>query len=309
MRPGPLPPDLLAHPFRVRDAGISPRRLRALDLERSVWGVRSVGAAHDLRSRCRLFATRLRTDAVFSHVTAALLLGVPVPWAAERDRRLHVSVPSALPSPHARGIRGHHLALEAGDVIEVDGLRCTSPERTWIDLATDFSLADLVAAGDHLIHHRLPHTSTARLTSRLARLGSARNVRTLRAALPLLNDRAESPQESRLRVLLELGGLPPADINHSMVETESGWEVRPDFVYRAQQLAIEYQGDYHRSRTQWRKDMTRRSRLEARGWYVMELNADDLWEPVELVERIRSVLVRRIVEIAASGASAASNPT
>ena len=39
--------------------------------------------------------------------------------------------------------------------------------------------------------------------------------------------------------------------------------------------------------------MTRRSRLEAQGWYVMEINADDLGDPVEIVARIRSVLARR----------------
>ncbi|MBU1589284.1 MAG: hypothetical protein KKH51_15270 [Actinobacteria bacterium] len=58
-------------------------------------------------------------------------------------------------------------------------------------------------------------------------------------------------------------------------------------------MILEYQGDYHRSMSQWRKDMTRRSRLEAQGWYVMEINADDLGDPVELVARIRSVLARR----------------
>lgn len=39
--------------------------------------------------------------------------------------------------------------------------------------------------------------------------------------------------------------------------------------------------------------MTRRSRLEAKGWYVMELNADDLKDPDELLMRIRLVLARR----------------
>lgn len=43
---------------------------------------------------------------------------------------------------------------------------------------------------------------------------------------------------------------------------------------------------------QWRKDMTRRSRFEAKGWFVMELNADDLDDPTELVERIRMALAR-----------------
>jgi len=39
--------------------------------------------------------------------------------------------------------------------------------------------------------------------------------------------------------------------------------------------------------------MTRRSRIEAQGGYVMEINADDLRNPAELMARIRSVLISR----------------
>ena len=35
------------------------------------------------------------------------------------------------------------------------------------------------------------------------------------------------------------------------------------------------------------KDMTRRTRLESTGWRVMEINWDDLKDPIELVARIR----------------------
>lgn len=290
MHPSPLPPHLREKPFRVRDAGLTPRRLRALDLERSVWGVRAASPAIDLISRCRLVTTRLRSDAIVSHVTAALLHGMPVPWWFEHDPRIHVAVPAPQPAPHAHGLIGHSLSLTEADPVTVHGIRCTAPERTWCDLGSRLELVDLVAAGDHLIHHRLPLTSRSKLTYRLGRLGPVRGIRTLRAALPLLDDRAESPQESRLRVLLHLAGLPTPRINHAVVETETGWNSRPDFSFPDVKLVIEYQGDYHRTRAQWRKDMTRRSRLEASGWYVMELNADDLKDPAELAERIRSVL-------------------
>jgi hypothetical protein len=36
--------------------------------------------------------------------------------------------------------------------------------------------------------------------------------------------------------------------------------------------------------------MTRRARLEADGWRIMEINADDLVNPVELVARVRRFL-------------------
>jgi very-short-patch-repair endonuclease len=40
--------------------------------------------------------------------------------------------------------------------------------------------------------------------------------------------------------------------------------------------------------------MTRRARLEANGWFVMLVNANDLRDPDELVRRIRTVLAARV---------------
>ncbi|HEU4807441.1 MAG TPA: hypothetical protein VFT01_04205 [Homoserinimonas sp.] len=60
------------------------------------------------------------------------------------------------------------------------------------------------------------------------------------------------------------------------------------YHYRAD-LAFPIHGD----EAQRRRDMTRRARLEADGWYVMEVNADDLRDPIELVQRIRRVLAGR----------------
>ncbi|CAN5288929.1 hypothetical protein BH11ACT3_BH11ACT3_15600 [soil metagenome] len=94
-------------------------------------------------------------------------------------------------------------------------------------------------------------------------------------------------------MILQIGGLPMPDINHVVVRTETGTSIRTDFSYRELKFAIEYQGDYHRTREQWRKDMTRRAHLEDRGWYVLELNADDLRDPAELCRRVLGILARR----------------
>ena len=93
---------------------------------------------------------------------------------------------------------------------------------------------------------------------------------------------------------MELCGLPTPRINREIVFAEDGDFVRTDFAFDEYRVLLEYQGDYHRTTMgQWRKDMTRRSRLEAEGWFVMEINADDLKHPDELVARIRSVLRQR----------------
>ncbi|CAN5366872.1 hypothetical protein BH11ACT5_BH11ACT5_03540 [soil metagenome] len=229
----------------------------------------------------------------FSHTTAALLIGAPLSWEMELDPRVHVSVAEPASSPHAHGIIGHRLAIRPEDVITTRGLRHTSAARTWCDLAGILSLDDLVAVGDAFIHHRSPFTSIAEIDALLAQSTRSRGIRQAREALGLLSDRPESRQESRLRLIVLRGGLPEPEINHALVDTDTGKQVRPDFRFRKYKLILEYQGDYHRTKSQWRKDMTRRSRLEAHGWYVMELNADDLDDPAELVARIRQVLAGR----------------
>ena len=243
--------------------------------------------------RCRMFGLRLPDGAFFSHTTAALLLGAPLPWVLESDQRLHASVAAPRPSPHANGLIGHRLTVMDGDVVRSGSLRLTSASRTWCDLASLLELDDLVAVGDYLIHWREPMTSVDAMRLQLDAMGAGRGVRTARSAIELINSRPESRPESRLRLLVLRSGLPEPRINHTLVDSETGKQVRPDFQFPAQKLILEYQGDYHRTRAQWRKDMTRRTRLEALGWYVMELNADDLDDPVELIHRIQVALARR----------------
>lgn len=184
------------------------------------------------------------------------------------------------------------MTVAPGDIVTRRGLRHTSPARTWCDLAALLELDDLIAAGDYLIHYDAPLTSRAEIERVLSRMPRARGIRNAREALPLLSDRPESPQESKLRLIILRSGLPEPEINYEIVDTETGKHVRPDFRFRKYKVILEYQGEYHRTRAQWRKDMTRRSRLEAKGWFVMELNADDLDDPTELVERIRMALAR-----------------
>ncbi|HEV7741222.1 MAG TPA: DUF559 domain-containing protein [Pseudolysinimonas sp.] len=291
--PKELPPEL-GEVFLARDVagfGLSAGRVRRTDLDRTTWGVRARSAPTDLLQRCRMLQVRLPDSAFFSGPTAALLLGAPLPFRLERPPELDVTVPSPRRAPHASGIVGHSRRVFPGDVTETDGVRHSSPPRVWCELARLLELADLVAVGDHLLHHR--RTSPSELGSRLRFGDRISRTADLRVALPLLSDGAESRPESQLRVLLALGGLPKPQVNHTIVMTDGGPRVRPDFRFDKEMLVLEYQGDYHRTREQWRKDMTRRSRLESVGWAVVELNADDLRNPQELCARVSAILARR----------------
>ncbi|MCW4385769.1 hypothetical protein OH146_08270 [Salinibacterium sp. SYSU T00001] len=233
-------------------------------------------------------------NAVFSHSTAALLLGAPLPLGLELAPDLHIAMPAPQRAPHARGIRGHRLTLKPHDVHTTQELRHTSPARTWCDLATQLTLLDLVAVGDYLLHGSRPLVTLDELGAMVVRFAGRRGYALLVRALPLLDGRADSRPESHLRVIFVEAGLPPSRINHEIVMTDGGPDVRTDLHFDAANVHVEYQGDYHRTREQWRKDMTRRSRLEARGGHVLEINADDLKDPVELVARVRMLLRRRL---------------
>lgn len=292
----PLPPPLIGQPFRTRDSGLTAKRLRGSDLDHSVWGVRRLitEAEADLTERCRMFAARMPPGAFFSHSTAALLMGVPLPYALEKDERLHVGVTAPARAPHAIGIAGHRLSITAEELITTAGLPTTSAARTWCSLASMLKLHDLVAAGDFLSQRRRPITTQAELQRLSRSYTGKRGMAVIREALPLLSNRSESRPESQLRVILAQAGLPHPRVNHEIVLTEDGSFVRTDLAFDTWRVLIEYQGDYHRKmQGQWRKDMTRRSRLEAQNWIVIELNADDLRDPDELASRIRMILRRR----------------
>lgn len=271
---------------------MSRSRLRAADLDRSVRGTRRVGPA-GFEQRCEQFALRMPVDAFFSHETAARLWGIPVPGPADATLApVHIALPDPARAPHATGIRGHRLQIEPHELTTRFGLRVTTAARTWLDLA-HLRLGDLVAAGDFVIHRRAPLATLGDLIGSLDRRRNPRGVRTLRRAIALLDDGSESPQESILRVLLVTSGLPHPQTNQDILDGRGRFVARGDLVFAHHRVVVEYQGDYHRDPVQWRADMTRRSRLEALGWRVVEVNADDLRRPAELVARLARILASR----------------
>ena len=281
------------------DAGLTAKQLRGKAFDRSVWGVRARRAEpalerrEEIIRRAAFYLARLPDDTCLSHSTAAIIHGIPIPWWLERRDDLHFTFPAPRRAPHAKGIRGHSLTLESYQVVPVEGLRVTSVERTWCDLASMLPVEHLVAAGDFLIHWRNPKTDALALLETVQRFPGLRGVKRMRKALPRLNGRSESPPESVVRFFLVEAGLPEPEVNYEIVMTDDGPGVRADLLFRRYNVLVEYQGDYHRTKEQWRKDMTRRSRIEAEGGFVIEINADDLRDPVELVARIRKVLEAR----------------
>lgn len=290
-----IPAPLNGRAFSVHEGlrtGLSSDRLRGRDLSRPFHGIRSVEEVTGITARCLAYQRRMPSHAFFCSVTAAIVMGVPLPWWCESAPELHVAVPAPQRALRGVGIVGHKLKIERARISEVDGVRLSHPEDTWCQLGSILSLTDLVAAGDFLVHWKRPLTTPASLRQAIHCYPGRRGRPTLRAAIGLLDPRAESPQESRLRVILIEGGLDGFAVNLP-IRTSGGHNYRADLAFPAQKVILEYQGSDHLLPERYRRDMTRISRLEADGWYVIQVNADDLRNPGELLRRIRRVLLTR----------------
>lgn len=288
-----MPPQLRGGAFSVRagrSAGLGNKRMRGADLQKPFHGVRTASASLDVIELCRAYQACTAPSAFFCGVTAAMIFGVPLPSEFEMSKILRVGVAAPKRAPSGKGIVGSALNVAEGEVRHWRGLRVSSPAHTWCQLGRVLTVPDLVAAGDHLIHWNRALTTPVELAMAVTVATGRRGIRNLRTALPLLNTRAESRRESLLRLMIS---VIPGIVANLPIRTSGGFDYRADLAIPERKVVIEYQSNYHAETAQFRQDMTRRGRLEADGWLVILVNADDLLDPQELVQRIRTAISGR----------------
>jgi hypothetical protein len=282
--------DLPAGPFRSVDGpglGLTRRQLqnrRVLTLAKDV----HVAAATelDLQTRCDAIILVLPRGTAFSHYTAAQLYGVPVP----DEYLLHVSTNSRI-EPRITGVVSHRVH-DLGAVQRFRGLPVLSPARTYLDLAARLDLPGLVAAGDALA--RLCEGGVQDLAHEVTEGARRRGVRLARQALGLLDPRARSGMESRLRLLLVTAGLGAPDVAVEITNRDGRVVATVDLAYARFRIVLEYEGDQHRTdRDQWNRDIHRYERLNEFGWIVIRITAEDIYRyPERIVARVRSAMAR-----------------
>ena len=281
----------------LRSAGIPEDRLRAADVRRVTHGVhrRATDEPGDWSALghptppCpfapeETAAIVEASGGVASHVTALLLHRLPVPPFLAEHGTVHVS------RPHARGISrrlevtSHARTVPADDVVVLDGVRVTSIERTWADLATLVRpglLGPVVAAGDAAVtgawtpDGRLPaRTSVPRLRAALARAGRFQGVRTARAALDLVRPGADSPQETGLRLALLQATLPEPELQ-LVLHPDRPRSPDADLGWRRWRLVVHYDGGHHLDPAQAAVDAWRDEGWARAGWSQIWATVDD----------------------------------
>jgi very-short-patch-repair endonuclease len=116
-------------------------------------------------------------------------------------------------------------------------------------------------------------------------------VRQLRKVLLLCDPGAESPMETRLRMVLIAGRLPWPVTQHVVRDGAGRFVARLDLAYRERKLGIEYEGDHHRDSRRFQRDLRRANALRVCGWTVLRFAARDIYrEPRTVIATVRAAL-------------------
>ena len=165
----------------------------------------------------------------------------------------------------------------------------TTPARTAFDLARQLPTDEAVARLDAL--KRAKPFSIEEVLLLVNRYPGARGLRRLRSVLSRVDAGAASPKETWLRLLLISAGLPAPT---TQIPVQENWRRIGvlDMGWEKYKVAVEYDGDHHRSdRRQYARDQWRLRRLEELGWIIVRVIAED--KPEDVVRRVREALGRR----------------
>lgn len=240
-----------------------------------------------------LLAAVLETghDASASHTTAAAQWGL----GGYRLKPFHVVV--------CRASR-HHLRLpwkvhQFTGVVEdhqrhVDSIPVTSPAMTMLHLASIVSLGRLRRAVDNAWSLGILTGQDLRdLDERLAQRGRDGIVNLRKVA----SERGEDwvPPQSNIESRFE-GLMAPVGVRfrrQARIENET-WAARVDFLHTESRTIVEVQSErYHRALSDAEADRTRRARLEAEGYVVVEVWDNEIFQiPGAVVDRVLTAIRR-----------------
>jgi very-short-patch-repair endonuclease len=273
----------------VGDGLLTPDALRSSAwrrLFRGIYADASLPESHGLRVRsARLLAPAW---AVFSGRTAAYLHGATA--LVGPGHPVEISIPAGRQFGPVSGLRVRRVPLPGSDVTRSGAFAFTTGLRTALDIARTEPVIDSVPALDVLLAGGV--VALHELRDAAADLTGVRGARTARQAASWADPRAESPPESRLRVILALAGL-HAVPQFTVRDATGAFAGRVDLAFPAQRVAVEYDGAWHAAAGQLGRDRRRLNRLAAAGWVVFHVTARDLYDVDALVAALRALLASR----------------
>lgn len=239
------------------------------------------GAALTPLIRARAAALWAGADGVLAGFSAAAVHGTR--WIDDHLPSELVRTGSRRPVP---GIEVHADTLLPEEAVVIDGMRATSPARTAFDLGRRLPFDRAVEVLDAIC--QATGLDPVEILAVAARHPKARGNKRLRKIAALVDAGAQSPPETRTRLLLIRAGLPTPE---TQVQVCNEWDypiATCDLGWRRWRTVVEYDGAHHwQDERQRDRDIHRYAEIADLGWRVVRVNASMLRCHRELiVERV-----------------------
>jgi hypothetical protein len=173
----------------------------------------------------------------------------------------------------------------------VHGLPVLDPARTFVDVATDVDDRELLRIGDWLVRWGFVDLLELRAFAIAEHLDG---VQRARRVAPLVREKVDSVRESDVRWIIWASGLPVPEPNAAILDDHGVQVANGDVVYVDRKIIVEHDGWHHeRDAEQRQRDHLRRERLEALGWRVIVITAQDFENEHQIAWRVYNALVER----------------
>lgn len=181
-------------------------------------------------------------------------------------------------------------ALAPDEVQSIGSIPMTTAARTAFDIGRRYGRTLAVIRIDALM--QATHLKPIDITVLIDRHRGARGIVQAREAVELSDAGAESPQESRTRLVLTDAGLRPRQTQIDVFNRYAEHVGRIDMGWDNWKVGVEYRGRQHWTDPAIRdRDVDRQAELEALGWRIVRVSAGMLrYRPVTIVARTRAAL-------------------
>ncbi|RIJ70667.1 hypothetical protein D1871_17715 [Nakamurella silvestris] len=183
-------------------------------------------------------ADALGAEEVLSHVSAAVLHGLPV-WDIPLGR-VHITKSRSSGGHRNSRLHTHPAPLDPAEVTTVGRYLVTSVARTVVDLARASGFEQEVVVADAALHRGL--VQPAELQAELAKVHRRHGASMARQVVAFASPLSESVGESRSRVLFDRHGLPRPTEQFEVVDADGHPCGRADFAWEDGRLVGEFDG-------------------------------------------------------------------
>lgn len=144
--------------------------------------------------------------------------------------------------------------------------------------ASILAVAELVEVGDWIVHRdRAGRLAPSDLLAHARELRGARGMRSVLAAIPQIRVGADSPGETRTRLLLRRAGLPEPVLQHRVRDGRGRRVATLDMAYPELHVGIEHEGAHHHlDAGRFAYDIRGYATLEALRWRILRVTHADI---------------------------------